>query len=153
MLLGIAAGALVCWLALGLVAMGARIPDWRAGSALARAVEAEVAAALVARPETARVVVAGVPDGVGTGLWPAYAFNNGLTEAVRFRLRARGLDWRGLAEPWAGPARPWPLAYTAAGGPALPVEALDAAARETGTLVFAYDPATRRVRRWRKSPE
>ena len=119
--------------------MGWRVPDWREADAVARAVERDMVAALAAGPHADRVVVAGVPDGVGTDLWPAYVFNNGLREAAGRRLRAAGVAWDGEVELVEGPQRPWPLAYTAAGGPALPAAALDSAAATPGTLVLVYD--------------
>ncbi len=144
----VGAGAVAVWVLLGAVAMGLRVPDWREANALARAVERDVALAVTQQPHTRRVVVAGAPDGVGTDLWPAYVFNNGLAAATRRLLRRDGTAWDGAVEMLDGPQRPWPGAYTAAGGPPWPAAALAAAGAAPDTVVLVYDRERRGLTAW-----
>lgn len=134
----VGAGAVAGWVLLGAVAMGVRAPDWRTAHAVARAVERDMVDTVRGWPTVERLVAADVPDGVGTGLWPAYVFNNGLAEALDRRLRALDIRWEGTVVMREGPHRPWPGVLTAAGGAALPEADLAAVARAPGTAVLVY---------------
>lgn len=120
--------AILAWAVLGVLAMVLRVPDWRLAERTARNVEHGLAEAMVeatrlqglddlapqedtpARVQRSLWVMAfDVPDGVGTDLWPAYVWLNGLREALAFRFPG----WEGELTLLEGPHRPWPRPYLA----------------------------------------